>query len=208
MDRTPVADGFDDNDLRLLSLRATSLKDALSELNRPPPFNEARLRAFLDLLEASEEPKDVQLVLEAIVSAHQSVRAAYGKEIGENTAPQAATLHTELAALRTELADFLGASAKPPPLSTPSLPDCTTDNGKPGYLINGTCYPATASTLWLGNEADINFAKLAAFQKLRDLSLPQTSISDLTPLERITNLEELDLADTPVSDLRACPKSG
>ncbi len=65
MDRTQVADGFNDNDLRLLAHRAAAVKDALRSLNQPPPFNEPRLIAYLDLLEATPEPKDGEVVLQA-----------------------------------------------------------------------------------------------------------------------------------------------
>lgn len=326
MDDIRVADGFDTNDLRLLARRAVAVKDALRSLNQPPPFNEPRLVAYLDLLEATPEPTDAELVLAAAREARIVLRAAYVDNLGTEKEPEATAVDRELAALLGDLSEmlqpfgqdpedealqgeliepdgheiealqaeeselrritrevqheFLGTEFKKgvaasalanlisplayiafialfiiarlargqlgqralvslldrqeneisafeqaveqnraavetvaglydkaretivnarskiatvrrgivrifqnggtPPLPDPTdppnsdlpPPDCTTEDGQPGYLLAGTCYPLDTKELKLYGATDFDFAKLAAFRQLTHLGLP------------------------------------
>lgn len=97
--------------------------------------------------------------------------------------------------------DLPPESTPTPP--TPNLPppDCTTDDGKPGYLLAGTCYPLDTTELRLDGKEDIDFAKLAGFWRLTILDLDNAAITDLTPVANLTNLKILRLNGTQVSDL-------
>ena len=106
-----MADGFDDNDLRLLARRAAAVKEALRALNQPPPFNEARLVAYLDLLEATPEPKDGEVVLAAVLQARSVIRATHADNLGTDKEPEATAVDRELAALYGDLTIVLAPFA-------------------------------------------------------------------------------------------------
>jgi hypothetical protein len=61
-----VADGFDENDLRILARRTDALREKLRGLNGELPFERETVLKYLALLEDARSPSDARLVLDAL----------------------------------------------------------------------------------------------------------------------------------------------
>ncbi len=174
-------------------------------------------RRLEDLLAQQED--QISAFEEAVERNRPTVKKVTGLY---NRAKTAAAARSKVTIVRRGVARIFG-KAEPPPQNpafpeaspeavrdlppsdppTPNLPppDCTTEDGQPGYLIAGTCYPLDTTSLNLDGKKDIDFAKLAAFRQLTYLDLDNTAITDLTPVAGLSGLQGLFLQSTQVSDL-------
>jgi hypothetical protein len=71
-----VADGFDENDLRILARRADALREKLRGFNGELPFERETVLKYLALLEDARSPSDARLVLDALRDIRRILRDA------------------------------------------------------------------------------------------------------------------------------------